>query len=112
MNEEPNNAAQHEANKAERLSDRVKQQRQVPSIGRQVFYFAFGTPGGEYPAGTIRTARLRRSSVITTHLARSAWQCLILPASFSISTSNMGRASVDIGAGRFMCRLSPSRIRC
>jgi hypothetical protein len=29
---------------------------QQPSVGRIVHYVAFGTPGGEYPAGTCRAA--------------------------------------------------------
>lgn len=38
---------------------------QVPSIGRVVHYVAYGTPGGEYPAGA------HRAAIITqTHLAR------------------------------------------
>lgn len=28
----------------------------VPSVGRMVHYFAFGTPGGEFPAGVPRAA--------------------------------------------------------
>jgi hypothetical protein len=30
--------------------------RQVPSVGRFVHYFAYGTPGGEFPAGVARAA--------------------------------------------------------
>jgi hypothetical protein len=30
--------------------------RQVPSIGRVVHYVAYGTPGGEFPAGAHRAA--------------------------------------------------------
>ena len=30
--------------------------QQVPSIGRVVHYVAYGTPGGEYPAGAHRAA--------------------------------------------------------
>lgn len=30
--------------------------RQNPSIGRMVHYVAYGTPGGEFPAGTHRAA--------------------------------------------------------
>lgn len=30
--------------------------RQTPSVGRMVSYFAYGTPGGEYPAGVARAA--------------------------------------------------------
>ena len=29
-------------------------QKQMPSVGRQVHYIAYGTPGGEYPAGVKR----------------------------------------------------------
>jgi hypothetical protein len=29
---------------------------QVPSVGRVVHYVAYGTPGGEYPAGAHRAA--------------------------------------------------------
>lgn len=29
---------------------------QVPSVGRVVHYFAYGTPGGEFPAGVPRAA--------------------------------------------------------
>ena len=32
---------------------------QVPSVGRVVHYIAFGTPGGEFPAG------IRRAAIIT-----------------------------------------------
>lgn len=28
----------------------------VPSVGRTVHYFAYGTPGGEFPAGVARAA--------------------------------------------------------
>jgi hypothetical protein len=30
--------------------------RQVPSVGRVVHYVAYGTPGGEFPAGAHRAA--------------------------------------------------------
>ena len=30
--------------------------KQVPSVGRVVHYVAYGTPGGEYPAGAHRAA--------------------------------------------------------
>ena len=29
---------------------------QVPSVGRSVHYVAYGTPGGEFPAGVCRAA--------------------------------------------------------
>lgn len=29
---------------------------QVPSVGRMVHYFAYGTPNGEFPAGVARAA--------------------------------------------------------
>ena len=29
---------------------------QVPSVGRMVHYFAYGTPGGEFPSGVARAA--------------------------------------------------------
>lgn len=29
---------------------------QIPSVGRMVHYVAYGTPGGEYPAGAHRAA--------------------------------------------------------
>lgn len=32
------------------------QKRQVPSVGRMVHYFAYGTPGGEFPQGVARCA--------------------------------------------------------
>ncbi len=31
-------------------------QKQVPSVGRVVHYIAYGTPGGEFPAGEKRAA--------------------------------------------------------
>ena len=31
-------------------------QQQVPSVGRIVHYFAYGTPGGEFPSGVARAA--------------------------------------------------------
>ena len=34
----------------------VGQTKQVPSVGRVVHYVAYGTPGGEYPAGAHRAA--------------------------------------------------------
>ncbi len=30
--------------------------KQIPSIGRVVHYYAYGTPGGEFPAGEPRAA--------------------------------------------------------
>lgn len=30
--------------------------KQVPSVGRVVHYVAYGTPGGEFPAGVCRAA--------------------------------------------------------
>jgi hypothetical protein len=30
--------------------------QQIPSVGRVVHYFAYGTPGGEFPAGVARAA--------------------------------------------------------
>jgi len=30
--------------------------KQIPSVGRVVHYFAFGTPGGEFPVGEPRAA--------------------------------------------------------
>lgn len=30
--------------------------QQVPSVGRVVHYFAYGTPGGEFPSGVARAA--------------------------------------------------------
>ncbi len=33
-----------------------EQQQQIPSVGRIVRYYAYGTPGGEYPAGVARAA--------------------------------------------------------
>lgn len=32
----------------------------IPSVGRIVHYVAFGTPGGEYPAGACRAAIVTR----------------------------------------------------
>lgn len=32
------------------------QKQQVPSVGRVVHYVAYGTPGGEFPAGAHRAA--------------------------------------------------------
>ena len=34
----------------------MSQSKQVPSIGRVVHYVAYGTPGGEFPAGAHRAA--------------------------------------------------------
>ncbi len=31
-------------------------ERKVPSVGRVVHYYAYGTPGGEFPAGVARAA--------------------------------------------------------
>jgi len=31
---------------------------QTPSVGRDVHYVAFGTPGGEFPAGVCRAAKI------------------------------------------------------
>lgn len=31
-------------------------ERKVPSVGRIVHYYAYGTPGGEYPAAEARAA--------------------------------------------------------
>jgi len=31
-------------------------ERKVPSVGRIVHYYAYGTPGGEFPAGVARAA--------------------------------------------------------
>ncbi len=36
----------------------VQKERQVPSVGRQVHYKAYGTPGGEFPAGVCRAATI------------------------------------------------------
>lgn len=33
-----------------------EEKQQVPSVGRVVHYFAYGTPGGEFPAGVARAA--------------------------------------------------------
>lgn len=30
--------------------------QQIPSVGRMVHYFAYGTPGGEFPASVARAA--------------------------------------------------------
>lgn len=32
--------------------------KQVPSVGRAVHYFAYGTPGGEFPSGVARAATI------------------------------------------------------
>ena len=32
------------------------EQQQKPSVGRMVHYVAYGTPGGEFPAGVCRAA--------------------------------------------------------
>jgi filamentous hemagglutinin family protein len=39
------------------MTDRSDQhQEQQPSVGRSVHYVAYGTPGGEFPAGVCRAA--------------------------------------------------------
>ena len=47
---------------------------QTPSVGRAVHYVAFGTPGGEFPAGA------HRAAVITeVHSDMSASLCVFNP---------------------------------
>ncbi|MBP7570792.1 MAG: hypothetical protein KBA95_12095 [Acidobacteria bacterium] len=38
------------------MSESKSKPQQVPSVGRVVHYVAYGTPGGEYPAGAHRAA--------------------------------------------------------
>jgi hypothetical protein len=38
--------------------------KQRPSVGRMVHYVAFGTPGGEYPAGICRAATITEVNML------------------------------------------------
>lgn len=46
---------------------------QVPSVGRVVHYVAYGTPGGEYPAG------VHRAAIITEVFASCVALCVLNP---------------------------------
>src|SRR5689334_7519749 len=41
-----------------RLSMALTEKVQVPSVGRDVHYFAYGTPGGEFAPGEPRAAKI------------------------------------------------------
>lgn len=51
---------------------------QVPSIGRIVHYVAFGTPGGEYPAGAHRAAIITEVDAKDTPIM-SVGLCILNP---------------------------------
>ena len=50
---------------------------QLPSIGRIVHYVAYGTPGGEFPAGVCRAAIITEVSPIGIHPDASV--CVVNP---------------------------------
>lgn len=45
-----------EARAAQARSETTRSLMQTPSVGRVVHYVAYGTPGGEFPAGVCRAA--------------------------------------------------------
>lgn len=60
------------------------QKKQVPSVGRVVHYVAYGTPGGEFPAGAHRAAIITEVYANPTredpdHLSTDVGLCVLNP---------------------------------
>lgn len=52
----PRGLLERAAGRIEELEQRMAEQQ--PSVGRAVHYVAYGTPGGEFPAGVCRAATI------------------------------------------------------
>lgn len=46
------------------VREAAKEPAQLPSVGRMVHYVAYGTPGGEFPAGVCRAAIITEVNVL------------------------------------------------
>lgn len=58
---------------------------QTPSVGRIVHYVAYGTPGGEYPAGVCRAAVI--TEAFSTSEPQYASLCILNPTGMFYSPS-------------------------
>ncbi len=55
---------------------------QVPSVGRIVHYVAYGTPGGEFPAGICRAAIVTEAGYFSAAGEPATWKaglCVLNP---------------------------------
>jgi hypothetical protein len=53
--------------------------KQVPSVGRVVHYVAYGTPGGEFPAGICRAAIITQVHADEMFQNESVGLCVLNP---------------------------------